>query len=516
MRQSALRRITTRVHFCVIAGAVCLGACSFSDESVPSPAQSAPVTLTIGFPNSTGQDPSYGAAQAARLISFEGLSGQNLSGRPFPRLAESWSESPDGLLWTIRLRPSAVFHDGTPVDAVAVKKSLERFLKSSAGQVSLGLQDISSIEVLGNYALTLRLRRRSTLLLDDLDTPISKVDSNGSTVGTGPYVVTSSSPDEIYMTAFPQYYRAEPTITRLVWRVYPTLRTAWAATMRGEVDFLYEVGPESREFLQFEDSVELYPFLRNYVYGLVFNARRPMFRNAEVRKALNYAIDRPEIVGSAFRGHATIANGPAWPLHWASDPAAPMFAYDPARAAASMAKEGTKGRTATGGISNLRFVCLIPQNFQLWERLALMVQRDLAEIGVDMALQAVPFEEFNNRLATGNFDAVLMEMISGFSVSRPFAFWHSTGLHSFSGYRNSAVDAAVERVKEAERDSTYREAFAQFQQAMFDDPPAIFLAWGQTARAVSRRFEVVKAPGGDIRTTISDWRLAEQGARVAN
>ena len=41
---------------------------------------------------------------------------------------------------------------------------------------------------------------------------------------------------------------------------------------------------------------------------------------------------------------------------------------------------------------NIRFVCLIPENFQLWERLALMVQRDLAEIGVDLALEAVPAE----------------------------------------------------------------------------------------------------------------------------
>ena len=116
------------------------------------------------------------------------------------------------------------------------------------------------------------------------------------------------------------------------------MRTAWAAMMRGEVDFLYEVGPESREFLESETSVALYPFLRNYVYGVVFNTRHPVLRDPEIRRALNYAVDRSAIVRQAFRGHATAASGPAWPLHWAYDAAAASYPYDPARAAAALEK----------------------------------------------------------------------------------------------------------------------------------------------------------------------------------
>ena len=93
-----------------------------------------------------------------------------------------------------------------------------------------------------------------------------------------------------------------------------------------------------------------------------------------------------------------------------------------------------------------------------------MVQRDLAEIGVDMALEAVPVRRFNKRIAEGDFDVVLMEMISGFSVSRPFSFWHSSGLHSFSGYRNTSVDTALEDVRQASRTETIRKRFSRFQQ----------------------------------------------------
>jgi ABC-type transport system substrate-binding protein len=489
---------------------LCAGACSSASPGDSLQGTSRAPTLTIGFPFPTGQDPLRGATQAARLISLEGLSTQNLNGRPVPRLAEGWSESSDGLTWTIRLRPTALFHDGSGVDAAAVKDSLERFIKSPLGRSLMGLQDVASMEVSSRHVLTVRLKQRSTLFLDDLDSAlITKTDAKGRDVGTGPYVVASTSTDELSMAAFPRYYRGIAAIDGLVWRLYPTVRTAWAAMMRGEVDFLYEVGPESREFLELETSVALYPFMRNYVYGVVFNTRHPALRDPEIRRALNYAVDRSAIVKEVFRGHATVANGPAWPLHWAYEADAASYPYDPARVAASLDRiVRSRRRAAELSSPATKFVCLIPENFQLWERLALMVQRDFAAIGIDMALEAVPAAEFTRRVEKGEFDLALTEMVSGFSASRQFFFWHSSAPSNFSGYRNAEVDAALEGIRHAADESEYRAAFHRFQQATFDDPPAIFLAWSETARAVSRRFDVVKAPGGDIRMTISDWTLA--------
>jgi len=499
------------------AAVLCLYGCSTTPPARSPGPPADPRVLTIGYPHTTGQDPVHGARQAANLISLEGLTTQTLNGRPVPRLAESWNEAADGLSWSVQLRRSAVFHDGSPVDAASVKRALEQFLTTSAGRSSLGLQDISSIEVTDEYRLTIHLRRRSTILLDDLDNAlVTKTDDTGKVVGTGPYVVSSTSTDEIEMSAFPQYYRGIATLNRMVWRLFPTVRTAWAGMMRGEVDFLYEVGPESREFLESEASVKLYSFSRNYVYGVVFNAGRPLFRDAEFRRALNYAVDRTAIVDRAFRGHATAASGPAWPLHWAFDTSAPTYTYDPARAAATLERIPARSNADRREAARVTFVCLIPENFQLWEWLALMVQRDLAEIGVDMVLEAVPFDEFNRRIAEKDFDAVLLEMISGYSASRPFWFWHSSGLYNFSQYRNPSVDASLETIRRSRGEAEYRQGFLQFQQATFEDPPAIFLAWGETARAVSRRFEVVRAPSGDIRMTISDWTLAGQAPRASN
>ncbi len=152
---------------------LCPVSCSGPPSRTSSPSLE-PVTLTIGFPIPTLEDPLHGVRQAARLASLEGLTTQSVDGRAVPRLAEGWTESPDGLTWTIKLRPTALFHDGTPVDAAAVKAALERQLKGGPAQLSAGLQDIVSLEVSDTYLLTIRLGQRSSLLLDDLETPITK------------------------------------------------------------------------------------------------------------------------------------------------------------------------------------------------------------------------------------------------------------------------------------------------------------------------------------------------------
>src|SRR5688572_23177693 len=91
-------------------------ACSAPNGTSSQPSRT-PVSLIIGLPIQAEQeDPLRGATQAARLISREGLTLPNRTGRALPRLAESWTESPDGLTWRFNLRTNAMFHDQTPVD----------------------------------------------------------------------------------------------------------------------------------------------------------------------------------------------------------------------------------------------------------------------------------------------------------------------------------------------------------------------------------------------------------------
>ena len=501
----------------ICSAIACSPACSQPRETPPANTD-AEITLNIGFPYVTGEDPLRGIQQAARLLSNEGLFGTNRDGRPQSRLAESWQESPDGLSWRFTLRQNAVFHDESPVDSNAVKTSLERSLATADTAQYPGLADILSIEAPTPKEVIIRLRNRSSFLLDDLGVSILKIRAGSTPIGTGPYVTSASTSSETVMTAFPNYYRGAPQIDRVVWKAYPAVRAAWAAMMRGEVDFLYEVGEDSREFIQAETSTQIYPFLRNYVYTVALNHGRKPFEDARIRNALNFAIDRPSIIDNAFRGHGRPASVPAWPEHWAYDPSVPSYSYDPSRALALLDAAIGRGGKADPTLqpARIRFTCLLPENFALWERIGLLVQRNLAAVGVDMRLEVVPAEQFNERIASGDFDAVLLELVVGNTASRPFTFWYSKSRQNAWDYESPQTDAALDQLRHAPDESTYRKAFRNFQLESLQAAPAIFIALGETTRAVSKRFQVVAPPGSDIVRTIADWRLAQPPTRDSN
>ena len=282
--------------------------------------------------------------------------------------------------------------------------------------------------------------------------------------------------------------------------------------MRGEIDFLYEVAPDALDFMKGEVSVQAFSFLRNYVHGIVFNSRRGMFKDARVRRALNYAIDRSAIINQSFKGHGTPAYTPTWPQHWAYDTSLPTYTYDPSRAVALLDAAGVtiknQRKESDGPPSRMRFDCIFPTS-PLWERMALIAQRNFSQIGVDARFEALPLEEFNRRTVAGNFDAVLMDLVVGNATSRPYFFWYSTSKQNPWGYHDEQVDRALDRLRYAENDNATRSAFHDLQSEMLNDPPAVLLAFGETTRAVSGRFQPVNPPGGDIFRTIAEWRLAD-------
>jgi ABC-type oligopeptide transport system substrate-binding subunit len=106
----------------------------------------------------------------------------------------------------------------------------------------------------------------------------------------------------------------------------------------------------------------------------------------------------------------------------------------------------------------------------------------------------------------GDFDVVLNDVIEGPGLLRPLWFWGTGEQFNFGGYSNRQVDAAFTAIRGAANDDEYKKGVEALQQAMLDDPPAIFLAWRERARAVSTRFDVPVEPGRDILRTLRLWK----------
>jgi peptide/nickel transport system substrate-binding protein len=251
------------------------------------------------------------------------------------------------------------------------------------------------------------------------------------------------------------------------------------------------------------------------VYVIALNGRRRLF-STPVRRALNAAIDREALIRSTLRGQGLPASGPMWPHHWAYDAALRGYTFDPSLAGAALDAAGHRLRKgANGRVLRFTFTCLLPQNWLIWERVAIDVQKQLYDVGVDMQLQMVSAEEYDQRMRKGDFDAVMVEMMSGPTLSRPYAFWRWGGeqtVYNVFGYRNTSADRWWDAIRSAPSDAEYRAAAGELQRTMLDDPPALFLAWSRRTRAITRRFNIPVEEGRDPMNSL--WRATRSAPRA--
>lgn len=475
----------------------------------PSPAASS-ATLTIAYADPRSRNTATRGIET--IVSFLGddrLVAMSRDGRPQPRLAERWEVSPDGLTWRFFLRPGLTFHDGQPLDAASVKASFASAIGDPAA-LEAGMRDVEAIETPSPTEVVLRLKRPNAFVAESLN--LLEVRS-AKDAFAGPYRLETHTAGRATLASVRDYYRGAPGLERIAVVEFPTPREAWSAMLRGEVDLLYEVQPEALEFVRESPNARVMSYMRSYVAMLGFNHAHPALGRRDVRRALNVAIDRRQVIASAAGGRGIPASDHVWIKHWARDPGAPAFAFDPAAARAALDAAGLR-RTATAPRTRFTFTCLVPIDSR-YERLALLLQRELLDVDVDMRLEALPLSEFGARLVSGRFDAFLYEVIAGRGLGVTYAAWHSTptGPLFHTGY--TGADRILDRIREARTEDKTREAVHDLQRAMHEDPPAAFLYWIEGSRAVSRRFTIPAGEDVDILSTVAQWQLADPGAAPA-
>lgn len=451
--------------------------------------------MGVVAPRETGpQGQVVGLSYLTSALVNEALVSVAGDGRIVPRLVERWERSADGRSWRFHLKQGVRFHTGELLTTSVILPELQAHLRELIGAQSVRMIDETSFEIVQGEP--------SSLLLDTLITvPIAS--GANSRAGTGPFVPTPASEDTVAFRAFDEYHRGKPTIERVGLRQYDNQRMAWAALMRRDIDVLYEVSPEARDFVETESTITVSTFLRPYTMLVAFNLNNATFKDSRLRRALNLAIDRDEVVRIGLRGHGEAAYDHLWPNHWAVDPARSAYRRDTAAALDLLRASGhgeLRKETPDRMPSRLAFHCLV---YAPLERLALAVQRQLALVGVDMSIELLSLPQMGARIASGQFEAFLFELTNVRTLGYTYLFWHSQSESNVrTGY--SAADAALDQIRVARNDDELRAAVRALQDVMKNDPPAIFIAYPEMARAVSNEYGL---PGGDedIFHTIARW-----------
>ena len=447
-------------------------------------------TLRIGTGLAATSSATEGLRTVAQVQAVESLARVTTDGRLQPWLAHDWSVSADGRSVSVNLVSGVKFHDGSPLTADIVANAVKASLPVTMGPAFSDVEDISASS---DRQIVIRLRRPSPFLLEALEVPVPKPGTY--LVGTGPFKVDNpQSPTE--MRANDDYYLGKPSIGRIVVANYPSVRSAWAEMLRGQLDMLYEVGADALDSLGASSQIATYTFVRRYQYAMVMNSQSDVFRAKAVRQAMNYAIDREAVVRDALQGHGVVSAGPVWPYHYAFKSGVAQFGYDVQRASQLLHEAG-------GPAAVRRFTCLVRSDAVL-ERIALILKRQLQQVGIEMSIDEVPVDQQLATIKSGKYDAVLTEMITGPTLLRAYQLWHSNG---YMNYHSKSIDAALDEIRYAASDDAFVAAVGHLQRTAVDDPPAMFLAWMERARAVSKQFEVPRVePGRDILASLPRWK----------
>jgi peptide/nickel transport system substrate-binding protein len=438
---------------------------------------------------------------AERLIAID------WHGRPQPVLATDWVWQDDGRALTVHLRHDVTFHDGTPFTGPVVVDILRY---SQAHDRRRAFASVVGFKAVDDYTIEITLREPDVFLVEALaDTWM--VDVRKPDIGTGPFKLLTRVPS-ITAERYNKYYRGTPGMERVEVITYETPRAAWVASMREEIDMVQEVNRDSAEFLEGASHVEISSVTRPFYIPLVFNLRHPVLRKVEVRRALAEAINRDEIVQQALGGHGRVADDPVWPFNWAYNAAARTYGYNPNAARLRLDSAGFPVRRAVAGRMASRFSirCLFWNDPQ-YERMALLLQRQLADVGVDLILEASNEDQLQAHAGNGTFDTFLYQLTSGKSFNWTYRFWHSPTVgaaYQDSGY--TGVDSVLERLRRVRRDSEIRTALADLRERFYRDVPAVFLAWPETARAIDTGFDIGDRSDPDVFANLWKWRPAER------
>lgn len=308
-----------------------------------------------------------------------------------PWLAESW-EQIDEKTWTFKLRDGVTFHDGSKMDAEAVKSSFERAIKVNAALKTL--LKVESIEANGQK-ITFKTVEANPAFLSELVHPnASIVQVNAehiekAPIGTGPFKVASYTQDvEVKVDRFNKYWDGAAKLDHAIVKFNSDGNVRSLALQSGDADISYHLPIESLGAISKNKNLKVESISSLRVHFILFNSKKPELQDIRVRKAIDAIINRPVIASDLMKGHATPANGPFNPrFSFASD--IPYTGYNPKQAISLLEEAGYQlnqsGKMEKGGKPlSLKLVTFVVR--PELPLIAQYVQAEAAKIGVDIKI----------------------------------------------------------------------------------------------------------------------------------
>lgn len=442
-----------------------------------------------------------------------------------PRLARSWKYSADGRTLTIELR-KVRFSNGKPLTADKVKAAWENNFSTTKDWANISLflpiegstarlegrtPAIAGLEAVDSDTLRIRLDKANSAFLNMLSNPIFWVydtdDSNTSQPGTGPFMLQDAKADNIILVKNDQYYRGVPRLSSLRVTVYKDPYQAFGDFKSGGLDFLNQVPmPEIKNIKA--NAAYRDKFIDRYLwetYSLGFNmSREPFAGNYLLRRALNFAVDRNDIIDKVLGGSYRAAKGvipsglPGYNKQMRG------YAYDPQKAKDLLAEAGyPEGEGLKPLILNF--------NRDGGHRaVAEAIAGQFNQLGIDVQLQDMEWDYYKKQL--GRMDLGLFRVGWQADYADPdnflYEMFHSSkiGISNYCAYQNPQVDKILDAARsEIKSDQERLKLLQRAEEIITDDAPMLWLFQKKAASLVGDNVRHLEMDGMGI----IDWYKVE-------
>jgi peptide/nickel transport system substrate-binding protein len=394
-----------------------------------------------------------------------------------PDLATSWEASADGKTLTFHLRPGVKFADGHTLTSADVKASFQRMLDPATKDPDASdYRVITSVDTPDAATVVMHLSAYDAALLSDLALPFAAIEPAGVDAaslkdkpdGTGPYRLASWTPgQDLVLKANPDYWQPGlPHIPEVDLKVVPDPATQIADLLAGSIDLLPGLSGQQASQLKGQSGVVLAQAPSGNIQILAINDARPPFTDVRVRQALSLGIDRNAVVQGAWFGYAT-------PVGTFLPPNSPYYAaqptpYDPAKARQLLAEAGHPN----GFASTLDLPSLYPVHVQTGQ----VIAAQLAQIGVNLKLNQVEWATWLSQdYGKRQYDLTIISHTGRLDPDTLLVRFTSTYPYDYENYRNPTYDSLIAQGRAARDPAQRKRIYAQAQQILATDVPAVFL-----------------------------------------
>ena len=412
---------------CVLAllGATALGAQAATTLiycSEGSPEGFDPARYTAGTTFDASSQPVFN-----RLVEFERGSTQ-----VEPALAEKWSISADGLVYTFNLRKGVKFHSSDSfkpsreLNAEDVRFTFDRMLnKDNAFHKAapagydyandMGLPaNVLKVEAPDPMTVRFTLKDVDAAFLANLAMDFASIQSaeygaqllkagqarelNNAPIGTGPFVFKRYEKDaQIRYSANADYWRGKPQIDNLIFAITKDSAVRMQKLKAGECQVSAYPKPAEVELIKNDPKLKVLAIDGLNVGYLSLNIKKPPLDKVEVRRAINLAIDRKALVEAVYQGTGVIARNPIPPSMWSYNKGLDAWAYDPAQAKALLAKAGLPN-----GFEVVLWALPVQRPYNPnGQQAAELIQSDLAKVGIKARIVKYEWAEYLKRGKAG-------------------------------------------------------------------------------------------------------------------